>query len=94
MQSLIKSIIEKDWACLFMTILYALFHRYYTPKKEVPDNPKKPETSTNTALPRGLRNNNPLNIRHNGDTFQGEIKGNDRSFKTFRACRTATVPGL
>lgn len=35
------------------------------------------------TTPRGLRNNNPLNIRHNADTFQGEIKGNDKSFKTF-----------
>jgi hypothetical protein len=33
--------------------------------------------------PRGLRNNNPLNIRHNADKFQGEIKGNDKSFKSF-----------
>ena len=33
--------------------------------------------------PRGLRNNNPLNIRHNADVFQGEIQGNDKSFKTF-----------
>jgi hypothetical protein len=33
--------------------------------------------------PRGLRNNNPLNIRHNADVFQGEIKGKDISFKTF-----------
>lgn len=33
--------------------------------------------------PRGLRNNNPLNIRHNSDTFQGEIEGRDKSFKTF-----------
>lgn len=32
---------------------------------------------------RGLRNNNPLNIRHNEDIFQGEINGNDKSFKTF-----------
>jgi len=32
---------------------------------------------------RGLRNNNPLNIRHNADVFQGEMKGNDKSFKTF-----------
>jgi len=32
---------------------------------------------------RGLRNNNPLNIRHNTDVFQGEIKGTDKSFKTF-----------
>lgn len=33
--------------------------------------------------PRGLRNNNPLNIRHNADTFQGEITGIDTGFKTF-----------
>jgi hypothetical protein len=34
--------------------------------------------------PRGLRNNNPLNIRHNADHLQGEIKpGTDKSFKTF-----------
>jgi hypothetical protein len=33
--------------------------------------------------PRGLRNNNPLNIRHSTDVFQGEIKGEDKSFKTF-----------
>ena len=33
--------------------------------------------------PRGLRNNNPLNIRHSADIFQGEIKGEDRAFKTF-----------
>ena len=32
---------------------------------------------------RGLHNNNPLNIRHSEDVFQGEIKGNDKSFKTF-----------
>ncbi|MDS1031987.1 structural protein P5 [Porphyromonadaceae sp. NP-X] len=32
---------------------------------------------------RGLRNNNPLNIRHSGEQFQGEIKGKDKSFKTF-----------
>ena len=32
---------------------------------------------------RGLRNNNPLNIRKNADNFKGEIKGKDKSFKTF-----------
>jgi hypothetical protein len=32
---------------------------------------------------RGLRNNNPLNIRHSTDNFKGEIKGLDKSFKTF-----------
>ena len=35
-------------------------------------------------LPRGLRNNNPLNIRRNGDHFQGEVvAGSDREFKQF-----------
>ena len=34
-------------------------------------------------IPRGLRNNNPLNIRHSADRFQGEIAGTDKSFKTF-----------
>jgi hypothetical protein len=33
--------------------------------------------------PRGVRNNNPLNIRHSADTFQGETKGEDKAFKTF-----------
>jgi len=33
--------------------------------------------------PRGLRNNNPLNIRHNKDVFQGEVTGTDKAFKTF-----------
>jgi len=33
--------------------------------------------------PRGLRNNNPLNIRHSADIFQGEIIGADKAFKTF-----------
>ena len=32
---------------------------------------------------RGLRNNNPLNIRKNAEQFQGEIKGTDKSFKKF-----------
>ena len=32
---------------------------------------------------RALRNNNPLNIRKNAEQFQGEIKGKDKSFKTF-----------
>lgn len=34
-------------------------------------------------IPRGLRNNNPLNIRHSADRFQGEIAGHDKSFKSF-----------
>jgi hypothetical protein len=34
--------------------------------------------------PRGLRNNNPLNIRHNRDRFLGEVvPGTDRNFKQF-----------
>ena len=34
---------------------------------------------------RGLRNNNPLNIRHSKDVFRREIKGKDKSFKTFKS---------
>lgn len=34
--------------------------------------------------PRGLRNNNPLNIRRSHDVFQGELKYNpDKDFKRF-----------
>ncbi len=33
--------------------------------------------------PRGLRNNNPLNIHHSADHFQGEMAGTDKAFKTF-----------
>lgn len=35
-------------------------------------------------LPRGLRNNNPGNIRKNSDLFQGEVRPSpDREFKRF-----------
>lgn len=37
-------------------------------------------------LPRGLRNNNPGNIRRNSDVFQGEVNpGRDQQFKQFKA---------
>lgn len=34
-------------------------------------------------MTRGVRNNNPGNIRHDGVMWKGEIKGSDRAFKTF-----------
>jgi hypothetical protein len=34
-------------------------------------------------LPRGYRNNNPLNIRKSPQEYRGEITGEDKSFKTF-----------
>lgn len=38
------------------------------------------------TTPRGIRNNNPLNIRHNRDMFQGEVRpATDRSFKQFKS---------
>lgn len=37
-----------------------------------------------TALPRGLRNNNPGNIRRSSDVFQGEIASTDKAFKQFK----------
>lgn len=37
-------------------------------------------------IPRGLRNNNPGNIRINSDVFQGEIiPSKDREFKQFKS---------
>ena len=36
------------------------------------------------ALTRGLRNNNPLNIRK-GNDWQGETEGSDPSFETFQS---------
>lgn len=36
-----------------------------------------------TTIPRGLRNNNPGNIRNNSDVFQGETKSTDSEFKQF-----------
>lgn len=38
-----------------------------------------------TNTPRGLRNNNPLNIRRSTDVFQGERKSRDRDFKQFQS---------
>ena len=37
-----------------------------------------------TTLPRGLRNNNPGNIRRSSDVFQGEIASTDKAFKQFK----------
>lgn len=38
------------------------------------------------ATPRGIRNCNPLNIRRNGERFQGEVlPGSDRAFKQFQS---------
>ena len=42
-------------------------------------------------LPRGLRNNNPGNIRINDDLFQGEIRpSKDKSFKQLKYCLTTS----
>lgn len=36
-------------------------------------------------MTRGYRNNNPLNMRHDRDTWQGEVKpGTDPAFKQFK----------
>lgn len=34
-------------------------------------------------MSRGLRNNNPGNIRHSPQTWRGEVAGTDTAFKTF-----------
>lgn len=39
----------------------------------------------NMAIPRGIRNNNPLNMRHDDDLWLGEVRpSQDRSFKQFK----------
>lgn len=47
----------------------------------------------NPNIPRGLRNNNPLNIRLSSTKWQGEIQSDDTDFCTFRdvfwGCRAA-----
>jgi len=54
-----------------------------TVEKDKSEQAESQKTLPNSNLPRGLRNNNPLNIRHNKDKFQGEVTGTDKSFKTF-----------
>lgn len=40
----------------------------------------------NNPMTRGIRNNNPLNIRCNGDLFRGEVRpGTDPAFKQFES---------
>ncbi len=39
----------------------------------------------NNNLLRGLRNNNPGNIRRNSDVFQGEKTSSDKEFKQFKS---------
>lgn len=44
---------------------------------------RKPVMTGLKKLPRGLRNKNPGNIRLTKTFWQGEVKGTDKSFKTF-----------
>lgn len=37
-----------------------------------------------TYVPRGIRNNNPGNIRKTSQAWRGEIEGDDEAFETFR----------
>jgi hypothetical protein len=85
--SIIKAIICKGLGYLLHTVLETILHKQTTPERSEnssTETPQSPQTTPkNSNLPRGLRNNNPLNIRHNSDTFQGEVTGTDKSFKTF-----------
>lgn len=45
------------------------------------------DTHSSAKIPRGLRNNNPLNIRKNpNNKWQGAVKGSDPEFETFATC--------
>jgi hypothetical protein len=77
-------IIKKGLGYLLFTALKIIFDKHTTPEKPT-CHPERSEgsASKNPNAPRGHRNNNPLNIRHNKDNFQGEVTGTDKSFKTF-----------
>lgn len=56
------------------------------PKAQTPENTVNPGPVTphlGDAAPRGLRNNNPGNIRKSNIPWQGKTSGNDQSFETF-----------
>jgi len=44
---------------------------------------KEVVTMTTGITPRGIRNNNPLNLEQTADNWKGEIVGNDTRFMTF-----------
>lgn len=46
---------------------------------------RKPINIEMAKLSRGYRNNNPGNIRLTSEMWKGEIKGTDKSFKTFQS---------
>ncbi len=54
-------------------------------EQEMPSHKKGRVVGNEYTTPRGLRNNNPLNIRHSADVFKGEIYGDDDDFKRFQA---------
>lgn len=43
------------------------------------------EENNKNKITRGMRNNNPGNIRHSSDKFQGEVESTDKSFKKFKS---------
>jgi hypothetical protein len=81
--AIIKTIIIKGLGYLLHTILTNRTCENRCNPESQAEQLETTKTPNNPMLPRGLRNNNPLNIRHNSDNFQGEIKGTDKSFKTF-----------
>ena len=40
---------------------------------------------SNKTISRGLRNNNPGNIRHDDTTWRGEVASSDKAFKAFES---------
>ena len=66
----------KKYLIVFIPVLLLLIYIYRKPSLKL-------ITKTMSNLPRGLRNNNPGNIRKTSDLWQGEVTGSDKSFKTF-----------
>ena len=63
----------------YLIIVGALLILFFAYRKNI----SKTMTTIKSKLPRGLRNNNPGNIRLTKTLWQGETLGSDKSFKTF-----------
>ena len=62
------------------------YRSVFTPeniKREIMEDTNRRLSEYEKKKPRGLRNNNPGNIRHSSTKWRGEIKGSDPDFKTF-----------
>lgn len=74
--------------CLSIVVVMCYLLDNWDGKKTEKTNTKPATYPNPSGNNRGLKNNNPLNIRKNGDKFQGEIQpSGDPAFKQFESMR-------